>query len=48
MLKAAIQKIYTDLQSELKDIADRRSLLLHLYRTKLEEAKIHELEDSLK
>lgn len=42
-----IKEIYADFRTKLEDILSRRKLLLKTYRTKIEEAKIKELRDSL-
>ena len=42
-----IKEIYADFKMKLVDFTSRRKLLLKTYRTKIEEAKIKELRDSL-
>lgn len=42
-----IQEIYTDFTIKIDNLLNKRKELLKLYRQKLEEAKIKEVEDSI-
>lgn len=43
-----IKEIYGDFKNKLSDIKNRKKFLLKTYRTKIEEAKIKELRESIK
>ncbi len=43
-----ITEIYSDFKNKLSDIKNQKKSLLKIYRTKIEEAKIKELKESIK
>ena len=45
--KDKVKEIYSGFKSKLNDIINRKMLLLKTYRSKIEEAKIKEIKESL-